>query len=152
MKLGEALTLRSDIQNRIQRVRGRLLASALVQEGENPPEDPDALLSELDGLVVDLEGIVARINRTNLATTLPDGRTLTDALARRDAMTLRQAALRETADKGSEKSPRYLKSEMRVLSTVDVRALRAEADRLAKELRELDTAIQETNWQTDLVD
>src|SRR5438552_1517399 len=33
MKLGEALTLRSQLQTRIEQLRGRLKASALVQEG-----------------------------------------------------------------------------------------------------------------------
>lgn len=47
MKLAEALVLRADVQNRTQQVRGRLRLSALVQEGEPPPEDPQALLAEL---------------------------------------------------------------------------------------------------------
>jgi len=39
MKLGEALTLRSQLQTRFQLLRERLNASAVVQEGEQPPED-----------------------------------------------------------------------------------------------------------------
>jgi hypothetical protein len=69
-ELGEALTL-----------RGRLKASALVQEGEQPPEDPASLLSEFDGLATQCERLVTQINHTNRATRLPDGATLTDALA-----------------------------------------------------------------------
>lgn len=94
MKLGEALTLRSQLQTRIERLRGRLKASALVQEGEQPPEDPASLLAEFDDLATELERLVTRINHTNLATRLPDGTTLTDALARRDALTLRQTVIR----------------------------------------------------------
>ena len=40
MKLSEALVLRADIQKRIEQLRERLKTSALVQEGERPPEDP----------------------------------------------------------------------------------------------------------------
>jgi hypothetical protein len=37
-----------------------------------------------------------------------------------------------------------------MIRTVDVAELRRRADELAKERRELDAQIQETNWQTDL--
>src|SRR5919204_597626 len=75
MKLGEALTLRSQLQTRIEQLRGRLRASALVQEGEQPPEDPASLLAEFDDLATQLERLVTQINHTNLATKLPDGTT-----------------------------------------------------------------------------
>ena len=152
MKLGEALTLRKDAGNRLQRLKERLLISVQVQEGQSPPEDPARLLGELDSLLGEWSDLVARINRTNLATALGDGRTLTDALARRDALAWRQKTLREIADRASQQTPRHLRSELRMLASVDVAALRAEADRVARERRELDTAIQEANWLTDLAD
>jgi hypothetical protein len=152
MKLGEALALRSDLQTRIERLRGRLTAAALVQEGEKPTEDPQALLAELMRLADQLEELIVRVNRTNLSTTLPDGRTLTDGLARRDILTLRQTALRQVADAAADRQQRYGLSEIRILATVDVGALRQQADELARERRELDAAIQETNWQTELVE
>lgn len=37
MKLAEALARRADVQRRIEGMRGRLSAGALVQEGEEPP-------------------------------------------------------------------------------------------------------------------
>jgi hypothetical protein len=152
MKLGEALTLRSQLQTRIQQLRGRLQASALVQEGEQPPEDPASLLAEFDDLASQLERLVTRINHTNLATQLPDGTTLTDALARRDALTLRQTVIRQVADVAGERQQRYGRAEIRILPTVDVSALRRQADDLARERRELDGTIQETNWSTDLLE
>jgi Family of unknown function (DUF6847) len=80
MKLAEALVLRADVQKRIEQLRNRLRQSALIQEGEAPPEDPQELLAEAERLTSQLARLVARINRANLATTLPDGSTLTDAL------------------------------------------------------------------------
>src|SRR5262249_46862723 len=47
MRLGEALARRSDLQKRIAQLTGRLQASAVVQEGDVPPEDPGALLRDL---------------------------------------------------------------------------------------------------------
>lgn len=50
MKIAEALIERADIQKRIEQLRDRLSNNALVQEGEEPAEDPTSLLSELDRL------------------------------------------------------------------------------------------------------
>jgi len=63
MKLAEALANRADLQRRIEQMRGRLQKSALVQEGESPPEDPQELLEETERLISELEGYVRRINR-----------------------------------------------------------------------------------------
>ena len=152
MKLGEALTLRSQLPARIAQIRERLKASALVQEGEKPPEDPAALLGEFEAMAGELERLIAQINRTNLATQLPTGETLTDALAKRDILALRQTVLRQVADVAGERQQRYGLAEIRILATVDVGDLRRRADELARERRELDTAIQETNWTTELAE
>ena len=48
MKLAEALQERSDINKRISELRRRLENCLLVQEGEEPAEDPMDLLNELD--------------------------------------------------------------------------------------------------------
>lgn len=151
MKIGEALTLRSQLQIRFQQLRERLKVSVLVQEGEKPPEDPEELLRELESVADQLAALIARINKTNLATTLQDGGTLTDALARRDYLALLQAAFHQVAETASANQTRYGKAEIRILRTVDVGALRRRADDLAKERRELDARIQEANWRTDLI-
>lgn len=152
MKLAEALVLRADVQKRIEQVRGRLQLSALVQEGEQPPEDPQALLAELERLLADLASLVARINRTNLQTRLADGTTLTDALARRDVLQTHYSVLKTVADTASNRVDRYSRAEIRRVSTVDVGATRRQMDELAQQRRELDTAIQATNWATDLAE
>jgi hypothetical protein len=53
MKLGDALNRRADLKARIQQLPGRLAASAVVQEGDAPAEDPAALLDELAGAQLD---------------------------------------------------------------------------------------------------
>jgi hypothetical protein len=152
MKLGEALTLRSQLQARIQQLRERLKESALVQEGDKPPEDAAKLLAEFDELATQVETLIVQINRTNLATVLRDGRTLTDALAHRDVLALRLSVIRGVADVAGERQQRYGRAEIRTLATVDVGDLRRRSDDLARERRELDVAIQETNWTTDLIE
>ena len=51
MKLAEALILRADCQKRLHEIKQRLIRSAKVQEGEEPPEQPQALLEELNNLI-----------------------------------------------------------------------------------------------------
>jgi hypothetical protein len=151
MKLAEALARRADLQKRLEQMRGRLQQSALVQEGETPPEDPEDLLRESEGMLGELEDLVGRINRTNLGATLADGRTLTAALAERDALALRYGLLSGLVRMASERVPRYGRNEIRVLSTVDVAEKRREMDELALRRRDLDTRLQQANWTTELV-
>lgn len=151
MKLGEALTLRSQLQVKFQQLRERLKASAVVQESETPPEDPTMLLGELESVADELEKLIARINKTNLATSLRDGMTLTEALARRDHLAWLQSALHQVAEAASVVQARYGKAELRMVRTVEVATLRQRADDLAKERRLLDAGIQEVNWLTELI-
>ena len=152
MKLGEALARRADLQARLAHLTTRLRASAVVQEGDKPPEDPERLLAELDTLSAELESLIASINLTNAASALPDGRTVTAALARRDVLARRQSVLRSAADAVTEAQARYSRSEIRMIRQLDVVRLHKGADDLARERRELDTAIQEHNWTTDLIE
>ena len=152
MKLSEALVERADLQKRVEQVRARLRLSALVQEGEQPPEDPRILLTELDRLLDGLADLIARINRTNLHATLPDGTTITNALARRDVLKLRLSVLGTLVETASNRTNRYGHAEIRTLPTVDVGALRRQIDGLAQQFRELDTSIQAINWTTELTE
>ena len=152
MRLGEALTRRADAQARLAQLRDRLRASAVVQEGSRPPEDPAALLSELDELTAELRRLIAAINLTNAGSRLASGETLTAALARRDVLALEQATPRAVVDAAAQEQARYSRSEIRLVRQIDVGALRRRIDELARERRELDTAIQEHNWTTDLIE
>ncbi len=150
MKLAEALILRADLQKRHAQLKARIIRSAKVQEGETPPEDPARLLAEAEQVAAQLEDLLRRINRTNSTTPLDDGSTLTDALARRDVARLRHALLREVAQAAVVTQDRYSKSEVRFRSTVAIAAIEAQADDLARAMRELEARIQEANWRADL--
>ena len=152
MKLGEALTNRADLQKRIAQLAGRLQASAVVQEGDTPPEDPARLLDELSEMSTELERLIAAINLTNSTGRLDTGQTVTEALARRDVLGIRQGVLRSAADAVAQAQARYSRSEIRMTRQLDVAAIRKEIDDLAKQRRELDTSIQEHNWTTELVE
>ena len=150
MKLAEALQERADLDRRVQQLQQRLDNNAMVQEGESPAEDPAELLAELDGCIGALEQIVARINLTNCRTVV-EGKSLTELLARRDALKLKLSAYRSLAQSASHLGHRGMRSEIKWLSTVNVRELQKRVDQLAKELRALDNAIQAANWATELI-
>ncbi len=149
MKLAEALQERADLNRRIAQLRQRLDNNATVQEGEKPAENPAELLRELDGCISRLEELIAAINHTNCATEV-EGKSLTQLIARRDALTLKIQAYRQFLSSASYISQRAMRSEIKILGTVDVPELQAGVDRLSKELRELDNKIQQTNWTVDL--
>lgn len=153
MKLGEALILRADLQKRIEQIRGRLELNVLVEVGEQPLEDPQALLTEFDRIATQLTDLVVRINRTNVATLLPDGSTITVALAQRDTLKQRVSVLTRAieATRG-HRAMRFRPTEIRRVPTIDVRVIRQQADILAQQHRALDTLIQRTNWGTELVE
>ena len=149
MKLATALSERADIQRRISELQSRLNNNAKVQEGDEPAEDPKLLLKELDALLERLEWLIAKINLTNSATCW-EGKTMTELLARRDCLSKRLAVLRSFLDNSSARVERYSKTEIRILSTVDVAKLQKQVDKQSKELRELDEQIQSLNWTTEL--
>ena len=150
MKLAEALILRADCQRRLQQLRARLLLCEKVQEGDQPPEDPNELLAEAARTYELFEGLIQQINRTNTVTRL-EGVSLSDLLARRDVLSQRRTLLTGVAEAAVVQQNAYSKSEVRFRSTVDIAALRKQADDLSKQHRELDARIQEANWNTDLL-
>ncbi|MET9303592.1 MULTISPECIES: DIP1984 family protein [Micromonospora] len=154
MKIAEALALRADAARRVERLRSRITASARYQEGEAPAEDASALLAEAGEVLGELETLIRRINRTNAVTTV-DGGTLTDALARRDVLRLRHGVVTAAADAAAgegQRGYRQLRSELTMIPALPVAELRRQADDLARQIREVDTTIQRTNWEVDLLD
>ena len=152
MKLAEGLVLRKDIKKRIEQLRERLKSSALVQDGEDPPENPQELLVELQRLLDQMTTLIQQINRTNLQAALPNGATLTNALAERDTLSLYFSILETTATAATPKFERMNRSEIKKVATIKVIDLRRQMDEIAQQRRELDTLIQSANWTVDLVE
>jgi hypothetical protein len=155
MKLAEALLLRADRNRTLEQLKQRIQVSARYQEGENPPEDARALVSAAATVLDELEGLIRNVNRTNSGTVMADGRTLTDALAERDVLRLRYSMLKVSADaaSGAQQQIGYMRatrSELKLMSDLNVRTLREQASDIARRARELDARVQEANWTTEL--
>jgi hypothetical protein len=147
MKLAEALAARADAQARLQELRARIAANARHQEGEAPAEDPNALVAEAERLAGEIATLVRRrINATNATSVVEGVGTVTDAIAERDSLGLRHRVLSEAASHatGSGREFRLNHSELRAVTALDVTELRARADKVARQRRELDLRIQVT--------
>lgn len=154
MKLAEALILRSDTQKRYNAMLARAKAVARYQEGETPLEDANRLIETANNMLIDLEALIRRINLTNANSPIGDGQSLTAAIAARDILKYRRTLIDSVADAalGKGESSRQIRSELRYVTDVPVSELRQRSDDLAKQLRELDTQIQQANWSVDLVE
>ena len=151
MKLAEALILRSDLQKRIEQLRVRLNNNAKVQENDEPSENPEELLNELDSNINQLKVLIKQINKTNCVT-VSNGQTLADLIAERDTLTLKSNILRGFLNIAGQKVNLYSTTEIKIMSTVDVPALQKELDLLSKKIRETDTELQQANWLTELIE
>jgi hypothetical protein len=97
-----------------------------------------------------LEEIVFKINQANLENKLKDGRTLTEAMAARDAL-LQRHSIYQSAIAGTAREPdRYGLKEVKWVHTLDVASLQKQSDDLSKQIRVLNAAIQEANWKIEV--
>ena len=149
MKLAEALNQRADLQKRIAQLKERLSNNVKVQEGDEPAEKPEDLFKELDGSLKELESLIVRINRTNQETVW-EGKTLTEMIAGKDVLSLQLSVLRSVLEAANVRSDRYSRNEIKFIRTIDVNPLQKQVDDLSRDLRELDSKLQQANWMTDL--
>ena len=151
MKLAEALLLRADLQKKLASLQVRVQKYVVVQEGERPAEDPQAIFRQIETVADELQRLVFAINRANLHNKIKTGESLTEALAKRDSLALRHRILQSVVDVCAKPPERYGMKEIRWVTTVDVAQIQSEVDGLAKQIREMNAAIQEAGWQVELV-
>lgn len=145
-----ALMARSDLAKRAKQLRQRVAAHAKCQEGEEPQEDPNELLQELQAVLIELEELSTRINAANQRIELPGIGTMSAALGRRDRLRALAAALNGTSESAIAVPDLYGSREVRWVPQVSVPELRKQYDAVAKEVRELNGQIQAANWRHDL--
>ncbi len=151
MKLAEALQERADLNRKVEQLKNRLVHNVLVQEGETTVEDPERLKQELDDSLRRLSYLIARINETN-GKTRAGGRSLTELIAEKDALSLKIRLYKEVAYEASQVSYRARGTEIKIKPAISVADWQAEIDRMAKELRLLDNTLQAVNWSAELLE
>ena len=149
-QLAEALSIRKDLQKRIQQLEQRIKSNVKVQEDEEPLEDPNELMKELHSCLIQLEELIGRINLTNLNTKNADGQSITQLMAKKDTLTLRIGILRNIYSEATNLLSRYSASEIRQECVIDVKLLSKQIDDYSGRLRKLDMEIQGLNFLTEL--
>ncbi|MBU1117317.1 MAG: DIP1984 family protein [Bacteroidetes bacterium] len=150
MKIAEALLLRADIQKKLESFRERITKNVLIQEGEQPSEDPQKMLEEVNSVSEDLRSLVFKINKANLNGKTKFGRSLTEAISERDILTTKHSIVKSAANSATKPPERYGVKEIRWVKTVNVMQLQDDMEKLAKKIREVNSEIQEANWQIEV--
>lgn len=150
MKLAEALSIRKDLQKRIQQLEQRIKSNVKVQEDDEPLEDPNELMKELHSCLIQLEELIGRINLTNINTKNTEGLSITQLMAKKDTLTMRIGILRNIYSEATNILNRYSPSEIRLECVIDVKQLSKQIDDYSARLRKLDMEIQSLNFLTEL--
>ena len=151
MKLAEALLLRSDLQTKLASLQQRINNSVLIQEGDQPSEDPHTLIKEAQAVNAELYHLIQRIHATNAQAHTCDGRPLLAVLNERDALTSQHRIVQQAIDHTQRDNVRYSSSEIRWIKTISVAELQKQADEISQKLRQNNLEIQASNWQVDLI-
>lgn len=154
MKLAEALLLRSDQQKKkkIISLKQRINANVLVQDGDQPSEDPNELLKQVFSLIQEFQKLSYAIHETNALTKLNDGRSLLALLTLRDEFVEQHKTLTAAISNTSRESDRYSTREIKWHKVIPVSSLQKQADDISLKLRDLNVLIQSTNWKIDLIE
>lgn len=152
MKLAEALSLRKDLEKRISGLKERLENVVRVQEGDEPAENPEELMTELDQCLNQFELLIYNINVTNMKVVDENGHSMTKLLAERDVLNKRIAILRNTFNRASSYGDRYSRNEIRTVATIEIKPLRQQINKYSKQYREIDLKVQRLNFTYDLVE
>lgn len=152
MKLAEGLSLRKDLQTRVAQLKERLMNNVKVYEGDEPIEKPEELIKEFDRCLNQLEKLIFRINKTNIQTAAPSGKTLTQMMAERDVLKMRISMMRDIYNHASSVYERYTRTEIKSIVTIDAVQLGKQVDNLSQQYRELDMEIQTLNFTSELLE
>ena len=151
MKLAEALLLRSDLQTKLASLQQRINSNVLIQEGDQPSEDPNALIKEAFAVNSELYALIQRIHATNAQAQTIQGQPLLRVLNARDSLTQQHRILQQAIDSSQRENGRYSSSEIRWIKSISVAELQKQADDISRQLRQSNLEIQASNWQVDLI-
>ncbi len=151
MKLAEALLLRSDLQTKLASLQQRINSNVLIQEGDQPSEDPNALIKEAFAVNSELHALIQRIHATNAQAQTIQGQPLLRVLNVRDSLTQQHRILQQAIDNSQRENGRYSSSEIRWIKSISVAELQKQADDISRQLRQSNLEIQASNWQVDLI-
>lgn len=94
---------------------------------------------------------MAAINLTNCKTTV-NGMTLTELIAKKDALKVKVSNYKTFVYTVGSGADRARGTEIKIKAVIKASELQKLVDKLSKEIRLLDNRLQQTNWETDLLE
>jgi len=157
MKLSEALSMRKQLNQKIEALWQRFHANLKRQEDETEvDENPVVLLQTINSTIAELESVVVTINQVNNRVTIQAGDagevfqgTIMQAIARREALNRKMKGL-DSAIGSLSYRHRRSKDELKEIPMIPLAELRGRRDALAADYRKLDAALQTANWNTEV--
>lgn len=153
MKLAEALSESKRLSNLIPTLQTQFQENCIIINGVKPDRDPEKLLTKIYDTIATRHALDKQVSMTNTQVVLPCGLTIHEAIIRKAELksliastTYMYNALRTGKRTG-------LYSETGVVKTYAVRpdSVEAKGNEAAKELRQIESQLQQCNWVQDLI-
>jgi hypothetical protein len=152
MKLAEALLLRSDLQTKLAALQQRINSNVVVQEGDQPSEDPQHLIQQALAVSQELYRLIQAIHHTNAQAITVNGHVLLSMLNQRDLLKAQHQILQSAIEHSRRDNTRYSSSEIRWVKVLKLSELQQQADDISAQLRHNNLEIQASNWQIELIE
>jgi predicted RND superfamily exporter protein len=151
MKLAEMLINRKDLQVKLRQLNEQMLSNVKVQEGDEPNALPEEIIAKYEKANDALKKLITKINLVNAKTTVAKyNDSLTTVIEIREALKREYSFVNNAISRAEERENLYSRSEIKHQVTIDLKKYYKQRDDLAKQIREYDIAIQETNWMTEV--
>lgn len=154
MKLAEALMERAANKKLLIELASRMEDYAVYEENTTPPHDFVETATRFEMLSNRQIALITAINLTNTLVMLPNGMTMTEALALREMMHYKSKVyanvFNETQNNSRGMFARRTKDEIRYVPSFDLPNATKQRDEIAVAIRKLEVDIQALNWTADL--
>ncbi len=141
---------RRDLLDLILSLERRIRNNIKIQEGDEPSEDPEKLMIEINRLFEKLTNTRKRIDYANISTKVMEDITLNDLIVKQRILKKKHRVISAIVEEASNKQRRYSNTEIKDIVTLDIKKYLKEMDGIAKEIRELDVTLQRLNWEIDV--
>jgi len=152
MLLSNALVKKSELQKEKKLLMDRIDKVLRTDKEDEPIEDINLLIDLLEKVVDELAELIMQIHHTNHRTYLEEGMTLDDAIILREKHS-RQVGIYRSIAKGTtqikDRWVPYYNNYARFISPTE---FHKKADEYACKYAELNTRIQQKNWETKLIE
>lgn len=154
MNILEAITLKKDLEKRIENLGSRYVGNLTVLKGGKPHEDPNELLKEMDKSIIQLNDLCYRIDAADLYVKNSTGKTLIELVIERESLTTRLNVLRNALNEvtfGSYNDYGYnSRREVEFDVVVSIESISKLVDETEEQLRQVTSEIQKLDVKTEI--